>query len=114
MRVLSTRRTPDAGGQAEEAPAVVLAGRLDGRCTAMVREALLDHLAEYPGADLVVDLTEVESIDLTALRLLAATALRVDRAGHRVVLRGCSPSLRRVVASCPYGHFFRIERQPPA
>jgi len=79
----------------------------------VVREALSDHLREYPGEDLVVDLTEVESIDLTALRLLAATALRVDRSGHRVVLRGCSPALRRLVASCAYGHFFRIERRAP-
>lgn len=111
MSVVSARRTPDAEGQTTR-PAVVLTGRLDMRTTAAARDALTEHLAEHPGEDLVVDLTGVESVDLTALRLLAATSLRVERDGHRMVLRGCAPALRRVVTAAPWGRFFWIERPP--
>jgi anti-anti-sigma factor len=93
-----------------EEPAVRLAGHLDGRCSAEVREALYDHVARHPDDDLVVDISGVESIDATALKVLAACALRLERAGRRVVLRGGSASLRRLFAFTGLRRLFLWER----
>lgn len=91
-------------------PSVRLSGPLTGRCSAELRELLTEHLADHPDQDLVLDLSEVDSVDLTVLRLLSALALRVERAGHRVVLRGCSPMLRRVFTFGTWRRLFWLER----
>lgn len=88
---------------------ISLAGRLDGRCSAEVRQALHEHIEANPGQDVIVDLSRVESIDATALGMLAAAAVRVERAGRKVVLRGCSPALRRVLACGRWRRLFRLE-----
>jgi anti-anti-sigma factor len=93
-----------------ETAAVRLAGHLDGRCSAEVREALYGHVAQHPDRDLVVDMTDVESIDATALKVLAACALRLDREGRRLVLRGGSPSLRRLFAFTGWRRLFAWDR----
>jgi anti-anti-sigma factor len=90
--------------------AIALSGRLDGRCSAQVREVLHDHIDRHPDEDVILDVTEVESIDVTAMRTLAVAALRVERAGRKVVLRGCSPALRRVLAFGGWRRWFRLER----
>ncbi len=95
---------------ARDPEAIALSGRLDGRCSAEIREALYEHIDQHPDEDVIVDLTLVESIDATALGLLAAAALRVERAGRKVVLRGCSPALRRVLAFGSWRRLFRLER----
>ena len=82
---------------ANEDSAMALSGRLDGRHASQVREALYERIEEADG-DVVVDLTEVESIDGTVIKMLAAAALRLQRTGRHLVLRGCSPALRRVFA----------------
>ena len=82
---------------ANEDSAMALSGRLDGRHASEVRAALYERIEAEQG-DVVVDLTEVESIDGTVLKLLAAAALRLQRTGRQLVLRGCSPTLRRVFA----------------
>jgi anti-anti-sigma factor len=95
---------------ASASDALALSGHLDGRCSAEVRQALHEHIDNHPDEDVIVDLTEVESIDVTALRMLAAAALRVERAGRKVILRGCSPALRRVLAFGGWRRLFRLER----
>jgi anti-anti-sigma factor len=90
--------------------AISLSGRLDGRCSAEVREVLYDHIERHPDEDVVVDVSAVESIDATVLRMLGAAALRLERAGRRVVLRGCSPALRRVLTFGGWRRLFCLER----
>ena len=90
--------------------AVPLVGHLDGRRSAEVREVVYDHLAQHPGEDLVLDLSQAESVDLTTMRLLAAAAIRVERAGGRVVLRGASATLRRTFTFGGWRRFFHVER----
>ena len=75
---------------------LVLAGRFDGRSTAEVRDLLYARIDE--GGDVVVDLTAVDSIDVAALRLLAAAGALLDREGRTLVLRGCAPAVRRLLA----------------
>ena len=94
---------------ANEDSAMALSGRLDGRHASEMREALYERIEGEQG-DVVVDLTEVESIDVTFLRLLATAAVHVERAGHRVILRGCSPSLRRLIAGGGWRRLFFLER----
>jgi anti-anti-sigma factor len=92
-----------------ERPAISLAGHLDGRCLAEVREELYEHIRRHPG-DVVVDVGGVESIDVTAFRMLAACALRLERQGRRVVLRRCSPAMRRLFAHTGSRRLFLLER----
>ena len=74
---------------------VVLAGHFDVRSTMEVRTALYDRLSEHD--DVVVDLTDVVTIDVTALRVLAAAShFALDR-GRHVTLRGCNGAVRRLL-----------------
>jgi anti-anti-sigma factor len=92
-----------------DGPVLVLGGRFDGRCSAQVREALHAQIDGQPG-DVVVDLTDVESIDITALRLLAGAAHRLERAERHLVLRGCSPTVLRVLTVRRWRRLFCVDR----
>ena len=72
---------------------LLLGGDFDVRSTWEVRNAIYEHL-EGHDQDVVVDLTDVGSIDITALRVLAVATRRASLAGHRLTLRG--------VAAPPY------------
>ena len=92
---------------------LTLSGHLDGRCTTELRELITAHLAEHPAQDLRLDMSRVESLDLTVLRLLAAVAVRLQRDGHRLVLVGCRPSLRRVLTHGVLPRLFVVQRTAP-
>ncbi|HEX4978165.1 MAG TPA: STAS domain-containing protein [Nocardioides sp.] len=88
---------------------LVLAGRFDGRSTAQVRDLLYARIDE--GGDVVVDLAAVDSLDVPALRLLAAAGALLDRDGRRLVLRGCAPAVRRLVAVTRMRSILQVESQ---
>ena len=92
---------------------IPLSGHLDGRCTTQLRELIASHLARHADEDLRLDMSEVESVDLTVLRLLAAVAVRLQRDGHRLVLLECRPSLRRVLTHGVLPRLFVVQRTAP-
>jgi len=78
-----------------DGPTVVLSGDFDVRSTMEVRTVLYDRLAEH--GDVVVDLTDVATVDVTALRVLAAASHQALNHGQHVTLRGCNGAVRRML-----------------
>src|SRR6478735_2617571 len=78
-----------------DGPILHLSGDFDVRSTWEVRNAVYDHLSVYD--DVVVDLTDVATVDGTALKVLAVATRQASRDGHHLTLRGCGPSVRRML-----------------
>jgi anti-anti-sigma factor len=78
-----------------DGPRLLLAGDFDVRSTREVRAAVYDALAVHD--DVVVDLTGVVSVDVTALRVLAVASRQAARDGRRLTLRGCNGAVRRLL-----------------
>ena len=73
-----------------------VSGSLDVRCTAELRQAVYALLEQQSG-DVHVDISRVDSVDMTTLKMLAVANRTAERRGQRVVLRGGSPGVRRLL-----------------
>jgi anti-anti-sigma factor len=89
--------------------ALRLSGDFDVRSTIEVRSAIHEHLAGFE-RDLVVDLTGVTTLDVTAARVLAYASLEAGRSGHHLRLRGCGPAVRRMLQVSRLARFVEVER----
>ncbi|CAN5587196.1 hypothetical protein BH11ACT8_BH11ACT8_08430 [soil metagenome] len=91
-----------------DGPALVLAGDFDVRSTFRVRTAVYDHLALHDAV--VVDLTDVSSVDVTALKVLAVASHLASRDGQQLTLRGCNGAVRRLLHMTHLIRLVEVER----
>jgi anti-anti-sigma factor len=89
---------------------LALHGDFDVRSTFQVRNAIYERLDGHE-QDVIVDMTGVETIDVTALRVLAVATRQATRSGHRLTLRNCGPSVRRMMHLSRLAHSFEVERE---
>jgi anti-anti-sigma factor len=92
-----------------DGPTLVLSGDFDVRSTWEVRNALYDQLHTHD--DVVVDLTDVLAVDVTALKVLAFATRQALRDGHHLTLRGCGPAVRRMLHISRLIRVVELERQ---
>jgi anti-anti-sigma factor len=92
-----------------DGPTILLSGDFDVRSTMEVRNAIYEHLHGHD-EDVVIDLTDVSTIDMTALKVLAVATRQASRDGHHLTLRGCGPSVRRMLTLTRLGRMVEMER----
>ncbi len=92
-----------------DGPTLLLSGDFDVRSTMEVRTAIHEAL-HASDQDVVVDLTGVDAIDLTAARVLAYATLEASRSGHHLLLRGCGPAVRRMLHLTRLARIIEVER----
>ena len=116
-RVIVVVRAPGPGATARRTtwtssptdPVCCSPGDFDVRSTFQVRTAVYDDaLATHD--DVVVDLTDVTSVDVVALRVLAAASRQASRDGHRLTLRGCNGAVRRLLHLTHLIRLVEVER----
>jgi anti-anti-sigma factor len=88
---------------------LVLSGSFDGRSTWQVRNAIYEHLRAHD-QDVVIDLSRVEFVDLTALRVLAVATRQAGRSGQHLTLRGCNGAVRRLLHKSRLIRVVEVER----
>lgn len=93
-----------------DGPVLLLSGDIDVRSTGEVRNALYDHLRANDAGAITIDMTDVHTIDLTALKVFAVASRFALRDGQRMVLRGTCPAVRRMLHLTHLIRFFEIER----
>ena len=93
-----------------DGPTLVLSGDFDVRSTWEVRQAIYD-LLEGHDEDVVIDLTDVDSVDVTALKVLGVATREASRAGHHLTLRGCGPAVRRLLHLSHLIRVVELERE---
>ena len=88
---------------------LVLHGAFDVRSTGEVRNAIYACLAagDY---DVVVDMSDVSTIDATALRLLAVATRHAWLSGHHLTVRNPGPAVRRMAHLTRLAHAIEVER----
>ena len=78
-----------------------------------VRTAIYDHL-EGHDEDVVVDLTDVTTIDMTALKVLAVATRQATRAGHHLDAARLRPAVRRMLHLSRLIRVVEVERAQSA
>ena len=89
---------------------LILGGGFDVRSTAEVRGAIYELLRRSRG-DVVLDISRVDSIDVTALKVIAAASRRAKRAQRHVILRGACPAVRRMLHLTHLIRVVELERE---
>ena len=90
--------------------ALHLVGDFDVRSTGAVRDAIYREFED--SGDVVVDLSGVQSVDVTALRVLAVATHHASRRGRHLLLRGCGPAVRRMLHISRLIRAVEVERVP--
>jgi len=93
-----------------DGPTLILAGDFDVRSTWEARTAIYDHL-EAHDEDVILDLSQVATIDVTALRVLAVATRYALGHGHHLLLRGCRPAVRRMLHLSRLIRVLEVERR---
>ena len=88
---------------------LVLHGAFDVRSTWEARAAIYERL-DGPDAEVVVDMTGVTTIDITALRLLAVATRYAWLHGHHLTIRNPGPAVRRMTHLTRLAHAIEVER----
>ncbi len=86
--------------------------RLDGSTVEEVRLLLTVAMSSGRG-DLVLDCSEVESIDTVGLGLLFSTHRRAHAGGRRMVIADAQPRVLRVLAVTRLHRVLHLERDQP-
>ena len=94
-----------------DGPTLVLHGDFDVRSTGDVRREIYAQLADHD-ADVVIDLSDVAVIDVTALKVLAVATREAHRRGGHLRLRGCGPHVTRMLHKTRLIRFVEVERMP--
>ena len=78
---------------------VLTHGEIHAKFATLSRPGVSDLLGEGldRGRQCTVDLSQVDSVDLTTLKLLAVASRSAQRRGRRVLLRGVSSGVRRLL-----------------
>ena len=92
-----------------DGPTLVLHGAFDVRSTWEVRAAIYERL-DGTEEDLVIDMTDVTTIDATALRLLAVATRHAWLTGHHLTIRNPGPAVRRMTHLTRLAHAIEVER----
>ena len=58
----------------------------------------------------IIDFTDVDTLDVTAARVLAYATMEAGRAGQHLRLRGCGPAVRRMLQLSRLARFIEVER----
>ena len=88
---------------------LVLHGAFDVRSTREVRAAIYERL-DLLDDDVVLDMSDVSTIDLTALRLLAVATRHAWLTGHHLTVRNPGPAVRRMAHLARLAHALEVER----
>jgi anti-anti-sigma factor len=94
-----------------------IAGRLDVTTAADLRAQLLGLLDVEPaatGADLVVDLSAVETVDMVGVGLLVGVHRQAQRCGRRLVLTGVPPRVMRLLTATRLRRVLAVRDLPRA
>jgi len=88
---------------------LVLHGAFDVRSTGEVRNAIYEHIDGLDD-DVVIDMTDVSTIDATALRVLVVATRHAWLSGHHLTVRNPGPAVRRMAHLTRLAHAIEVER----